>query len=103
MDYDAVSKAAQEFAAIVPSANVPPTVDASIAYFLNFDLWYGENVWKGPEVEAKEEWTAQTNPVAVAVGRTLNLSLNVYSEWSSSSPRRTTSTRNFSATVSVRS
>jgi hypothetical protein len=74
VDYEAVSKAAQEFAAIVPSANVPPTVDASIAYFLNFDLWYGENVWKGPEVEAKEEWTAQTNPVAVAVGRTLNLS-----------------------------
>lgn len=74
VNYDALSKSAQEFAAIVPSANVPPTLDASVAYFLNFDLWYGEPVWKGPEVKPGEEWTPQTNPLAVQAGRALNLS-----------------------------
>ena len=79
VNFDEIAKSAKDFAAIVPSANVPPILDASVAYFLNYDLWYGKKVWgesKGQveNVKSTEEWTAQTDPVAVAVGRSLGLS-----------------------------
>jgi len=70
---DQVTTAAQQFISIGPT-DLPPSIDAFLGYASNEDFWRREDVWKGPKVEAKEEYRAYTHPAFVEWGELTGMS-----------------------------
>jgi len=53
---------------------LPPSMSAAIAYLGNKDVWTWSNIWRGPRVEAGEEYTPETSKALVAITKPLGLS-----------------------------
>jgi len=68
IDVEQVSQAAKEFIPLSPTERIPPMMDAMIGYLSNKDFWRNEDIWKGPQVEPKEEYRPTTHPAYVKVG-----------------------------------
>lgn len=56
------------------TTSLPPTISALLTYFLNVDTWSAERVWKGPDVEAGQEYWPDTPAYAKKVGQVTGLS-----------------------------
>lgn len=74
VDGDQIGQAIQEFIPIIPSQNLPPSIDAMLGYFANKDFWRNEDIWKGPKVTPREEYTVYTHPGLVELGKKTGLS-----------------------------
>lgn len=74
VDGDQIGQAVQEFIPIIPSQNLPPSIDALMGYFANKDFWRNEDIWRGPKVTPREEYTAYTHPALVEMGKKTGLS-----------------------------
>jgi hypothetical protein len=64
----------QDFLNIVPLNKLPPVFAATLGYLGNKDFWTWEDIWKGPEVTAQEEYKANTHPAFKLIGETTGLS-----------------------------
>jgi len=71
---DQVTEAARGLVTVMPTDLMPPTLDAALGYFSNKDFWRNEDIWKGPEVEPREEYRAYTHPALVEIGRVTGVS-----------------------------
>jgi len=59
---------------IIPTQNIPPTVDALLGYTLNKDFWTREDIWRGPATgemspERRKEYNKYTHPALIEVGK----------------------------------
>lgn len=54
--------------------SLPPTLAAGFSYLLNKDTWTNDDIWKGPKVEPKEEYTNRTHPFWKSFGQATGLS-----------------------------
>lgn len=66
---DQVAQSIQEFIPIIPSENLPPSLDAMFGYMANRDLWTREDIWKGDKIKPREEYTSYTHPALVKAGK----------------------------------
>ncbi len=71
---DEITHAVQEFSPVGPSQVLPPTFDAFLGYVSNKDFWRNEDIWKGPEIKAEEEYTKYTHPLFIKAGQLTGLS-----------------------------
>lgn len=71
---DQVSQSVQEFLPIIPSENIPPSLDAMLGYYSNKDFWTREDIWKGPKITPREEYTIYTHPALVKAGKATGIS-----------------------------
>jgi len=67
-DWSQATQAATDLLAYVPTEKLPPTLTAMLGYASNKDFWRNRDVWRGPKVEAQEEFTRYTNPALVKLG-----------------------------------
>jgi len=74
IDTDQIAQSVQDAIPIIPSQTLPPLIDALLGYGANKDFWRNEEIWKGPKVETKEEWTYYTHPLFKETGRLTGLS-----------------------------
>jgi hypothetical protein len=74
INVDQVTDAAKGLAVMTPSEMLPPTFDAMLGYAMNKNFWRQEDIWKGPEVIDKEEYTNYTHPAWVKMGEVTGLS-----------------------------
>jgi len=71
---DQISQAMQDAIPIIPTDLLPPTIDAIMGYSANKDFWRKKDIWKGPKVKPKEEYTRYTHPSFVGAGEITGLS-----------------------------
>jgi hypothetical protein len=71
---DQIAAAVQDFIPIVPEQNIPPSVSAFLGYTANKDFWRNEDIWKGPKITAREEYTAYTDPAVREIAKKVGLS-----------------------------
>jgi hypothetical protein len=71
---DQIAGAVSDFIPIVPEQNIPPTIDAFLGYMANKDFWKNEDIWKGPKVTPREEYTVYTDPAMKKLGQLTGLS-----------------------------
>lgn len=71
---DQIAAAVQDFIPIVPEQNIPPSVSAFLGYTANKDFWRNEDIWKGPEVKPREEYTVYTDPAVREIAKKIGLS-----------------------------
>lgn len=69
VDVDQVTQAVWDFIPIMPTETMPPTATAMFGYFANKDFWRNEDIWKGPAISAREEYTNYTHPAIKEFGR----------------------------------
>ena len=74
VDGDQVAAAVQDFLPIIPDQNVPPSIDAFLGYVANKDFWRKEDIWKGPEVAPREEYTVYTDPAIREIAKKIGAS-----------------------------
>lgn len=74
VDADQITQAVQDFIPIMPSEVLPPTLSAMLGYYANKDFWRNEDLWKGPAVTAREEYTKYTHPALVEFGQATGMS-----------------------------
>lgn len=74
VDADQISQAVQDALPLIPTETLPPSVDAILGYGANKDFWLRKDIWRGPDIESKEEHTAYTHPAFVAAGEKTGLS-----------------------------
>ena len=74
IDVDQVTQAAQDFFPLMPTDSLPPTMSAMMGYYSNKDFWRNEDIWKGPVVQAREEYTNYTHPALREIGQLTGLS-----------------------------
>ena len=75
VDADQIIQAIQDFLPIMPTEQVPPSVDAVLGYILNRDLWTRKDIWTGPEgIQSSKEKHPGTSPVLVEIGDLTGLS-----------------------------
>lgn len=74
IDVDQIVQSVQDAIPIIPSQSLPPLMDALLGYGANKDFWRNEEIWRGPEVEPKEEWTNYTHPLFIKAGALTSLS-----------------------------
>jgi hypothetical protein len=73
-NWDRVIMAAKDLSFYIPSENVPPILSAFVGYATNKDFWRNSDIWRGPNVSPKEEFTPYTHPLAVKFGQATGLS-----------------------------
>lgn len=71
---DQVAQSIQEFLPIIPSQNIPPSLDAMLGYFANKDFWTNQEIWRGDKITPREEYTDYTHPAFVKAGKVTGLS-----------------------------
>jgi hypothetical protein len=71
---DQIAGAVSDFIPIVPEQNIPPTIDAFLGYMANKDFLKNEDIWKGPKVTPREEYTVYTDPAMKKLGQLTGLS-----------------------------
>jgi len=59
---------------IIPTQNIPPTMDALLGYALNKDFWTREDIWRGPATgemspERRNEYNKYTHPALIEIGK----------------------------------
>jgi hypothetical protein len=59
---------------IIPTQNIPPTMDALLGYALNKDFWTKEDIWRGPATgemspERRKEYNKYTHPLLIEIGK----------------------------------
>ena len=67
----------QDALPIMPTQNLPPTLDALLGYTLNKDFWTKEEIWRGPETEKykrMEYVPGFTHPALIEAGKYTGLS-----------------------------
>lgn len=69
VDGDYISGVVRDAIPLMPETALPPTLEALLGYASNKDFWYNDDIWRGPEVEAKEEWTYRTSLLARQLGK----------------------------------
>jgi len=74
VDSDQIVQAIGDFVPIMPTEKTPPTLDALFGYLLNKDFWRREDIWKGPNITPREEYTSYTHPALVKIGKKTGLS-----------------------------
>ena len=74
IDVDQIVQSVQDAIPIIPSQSLPPLMDALLGYGANKDFWRNEEIWRGPKVEPKEEWTNYTHPLFIKAGALTSLS-----------------------------
>jgi len=74
VDTDEIVHAVQEFSPVGPTQVLPPTFEAFLGYVSNKDFWRNEDIWKGPEIKAVEEYTKYTHPAFIRAGQLTGLS-----------------------------
>jgi hypothetical protein len=74
VDGDQIAAAVQDFLPIIPDQNIPPTIDAFLGYVANKDFWRREDIWKGPEVAPREEYTVYTDPAIREIAKKVGAS-----------------------------
>ena len=73
-NWDKVKLAAEDLSIYIPWEKMPPTMAAFIGYATNKDFWRNRDIWRGPNVDPKEEFTPYTHPLAVKFGQATGLS-----------------------------
>lgn len=71
---DEVVQASQEFLNLQGSGLLPPPVKAILGYTSNYDFWRNEEIWRGPEIKAKNEFTRYTSPALKDAGAITGMS-----------------------------
>jgi len=71
---DQIAAAVQDFIPIVPEQNIPPSVSAFLGYTANKDFWRNEDIWKGPKITAREEYTVYTDPAIREIAKKVGAS-----------------------------
>jgi hypothetical protein len=71
---DQITQSIQEFLPIIPSQNIPPSIDAMMGYYANKDFWTNKDIWRGDKITPREEYTAYTHPALVKAGQVTALS-----------------------------
>jgi len=66
--------AIKDFAPIIPTEFVPPTIDAIFGHIANYDFWLRQDIWKGDEVIPEEEYFPNTHPFFVDAGKITGMS-----------------------------
>jgi len=74
INVDQLTQAAQDFIPIIPTQKTPPSFTAMMGYFANKNFWMNQDIWKGPEVIPREEYTNYTHPGLVKMGKLTGLS-----------------------------
>jgi len=74
VDPDQIAQAVQDSFPIIPDQNLPPSLSAFLGYTSNKDFWRNEDVWKGPKVTPREEYTVYTDPTLIKAGEITHLS-----------------------------
>ena len=75
VDYGMITQAMQDALPILPTENLPPTLDAFVGYAANYDFWKGEKIWRGdPLVEPKSQISEYTETPFIKIGETTGLS-----------------------------
>jgi hypothetical protein len=67
-------QAIEDFLPILPTNLLPPSLEAIMGYVQNRDFWYKEDIWRGPEVIPREEFTGTTPQPFVDIGQITGLS-----------------------------
>lgn len=71
---DQITQSIQEFIPMIPSQNIPPSIDAMMGYYANKDFWTNKDIWRGDKITPREEYTAYTHPALVKAGKVTALS-----------------------------
>lgn len=71
---DQVASAIQDFIPYAPTQNLPPTLSAVLGYTANKDFWRNEDIWKGPKITAREEYTSYTDPAVREIAKKIGAS-----------------------------
>lgn len=74
VNIDEVVQASREFLSITASGILPPPVKAMLGYMSNYDFWRNQQIWRGPEIKAKREFTRYTSPALKNIGEVTGLS-----------------------------
>jgi hypothetical protein len=69
-----IASAIGDFLPLIPNEKLPPTFQAMLGYLANKDFWRNRDIWRGPQVEAQEEFNKLTNPLLVKAGGVTSLS-----------------------------
>lgn len=69
-----VNTAIADFLPVDASSLMPPTMSAYVGYLNNKDFWTREDMWKGPKVEASQEYWKATPQIYKDLGSSTNLS-----------------------------
>lgn len=74
VDGDQVAQAVGDFFPLMPGDFLPPTMSAWLGYAANKDFWRNEDIWKGPPIAAREEYTRYTHPSLIEAGELTGMS-----------------------------
>jgi len=74
VDGDQIAQGFADAFPILPTQEMPPTLNALFGYFANKDFWRREDIWRGPVVNARDEWTNFTHPALKKFGSLTGLS-----------------------------
>lgn len=68
---------------VMPTDMLPPVLSSSLGYLLNKDFWTKEEIWRGPKVEAGQEYDLnRTGPAFKALGNVgLSPARSEYAVW----------------------
>lgn len=69
VDGDYVSGVVRDAMPLMPETALPPMLEALLGYSANKDFWYNDDIWRGAEVDPKEEWTHRTSLLARQFGK----------------------------------
>jgi hypothetical protein len=62
VDTDQIVQSIEDALPLMPEASIPPSLDAVLGYSLNQDFWRKQDIWRGPQVLPREEWSLYTHP-----------------------------------------
>jgi len=74
IDVDQITDSIADAIPMLPTDLMPPTLDAIMGYTVNKDFWRNQDIWRGPEIEPKKEYTKYTHPAFVKAGEATGLS-----------------------------
>lgn len=69
VDGDYVSGVVKDVMPLMPETALPPLLEGLLGYASNKDFWYNDDIWRGAEVDPKEEWKHRTSLIARQFGK----------------------------------
>ncbi len=68
VDVDQIIQSIEDAIPIMPETVIPPSLDAMLGYSMNKDFWRNQDIWRGPQVLPREEWSLYTHPAFIKFG-----------------------------------